>query len=146
RRGRQSRNAVLKDPAVVFADAEFFAGTIRRLKVLAYPERAVGVDAPGEFDPELVFLPDFAQSGLTMRFVGKVELPATIFQSHAQHRLAETDPACGVRLLAHEIVALGSMAHRQDVIGEPGRLAPGRRKTGMTFNCALVAESFNPAH
>ena len=89
--------------------------------------RTVGIDAPGQLDPKFVFFPHLADAGGFMGFVGGVEFLALLFQRDAQNRLAKADPARRLGLLAHQIMALGTMTHRQNVIGKPRGLAPGRR-------------------
>ena len=116
------------------------AGPVRRLEVLADAERAVGIDLPGERDPELAFLPHLAG----IRLVGGVDLLAALLARDAQHRLAEPEPLRGVRLLAHRVVALGAETHRQDVVGEPRRLAPGRRQRDVQADLVLVGQHLHP--
>ena len=62
-----------------------------------------------------------------------------------QHRLAEADPAPGVRLLAHQIMALACHAHRQHIVSIPGRLAPHRRESCVQLNLLLVGQHLDPA-
>ena len=102
--------------------------------MLADAERAVRIDAPGERRPELALFPDLAG----VRLVGGVDGLAALFARDAQHRLAEAEPLRRVRLLAHRVVALGAEAHRQDVVGEPRRLAPRRRQRDVQAD--LVAD------
>ena len=73
-----------------------------------------------------------------MGFVGKVELLSLLFQSHAEDRLAKADPTRRVGFLAHQVVTLGGVTHRQHVVGEPGGLAPGGSETGMALDLALI--------
>ena len=54
----------------------------------------------------------FAQSGRAMSLVSEIEFAALLFQRHAQHRLAKTDPSRGVSLLAHQVVPFGREPHR----------------------------------
>src|SRR5688572_2474136 len=99
RRLRQARHAVLEDPAVHLLDAELLPRPVRRLEVLPDAERAVGVDAPRELDPEFVLLPDLAEAGRLVRLPGEVERLAASLERHAQDGLAKADPAGGVGLL-----------------------------------------------
>ena len=108
------------------------------------PRRAVGIDAPRQLDPELVLLPHLADARRLVRLPRPLELAALPPQHLAQHRLAEADPARGVRFLRHEVVALGCVAHRQDVVGEPGRLAPDRREAGVALHHGLVHQHLHP--
>ena len=62
----------------------------------------------------------------------------------AQHRLAEADPRAGVRLLAHQVVALGPEPHRQHVVGPLRRLAPDRRERDVAADLSLVLEHLDP--
>src|SRR5580693_3873096 len=137
---RQTRNAVLKDPSVVLVDSELLSGTVRRFKVTTDAHRSIGIDPPRQLNPELIFLPNLAQSGLAMRFIGEVEFLALPLQCQTQHRLAKTDPACSMRFLAHQVVTLGSMAHGQNIIGKPGSFAPGWSETSVPPNLALVGQ------
>src|SRR5437588_12590007 len=75
---RKAGDAILEDPAVVLADLQLLARTIRRLKVLAYSQRAIGINAPRKLNPELIFFPDLAQSSLTVRFISGIEFPALL--------------------------------------------------------------------
>src|SRR5262249_24069608 len=56
----QARYGVLEDPAVVLVHAELRPRLLLRLEIGSDAERPVGIDAPGELDPELVLLPDLA--------------------------------------------------------------------------------------
>ena len=116
------------------------AGTIGRLEPLPDSQRAVRVDRPGEIDPELVFLPDLAGVGL----IGELDRLAAFLLEDAQDRLPEADPLGGVRLLAHQVVTLGAHAHRQDVVGVPGRFAPDRGQRGVQADQFLVAKHLHP--
>ena len=86
----KSGNAVLEDPAVVIVDASSFARPVRRLEVFADAQRTVGIDAPGQLDPELVFFPDLAEAGLAMGLIGQVESLALLFQRDAQRPAGES--------------------------------------------------------
>src|SRR5579863_2981218 len=66
---RQARNAVLKDPPVVFVDSDLLSRPIRRFKVAADAHRSIRIDPPGQLNPEFIFLPDLAQSGLAVCFI-----------------------------------------------------------------------------
>src|SRR5215472_4705950 len=102
---RKSWHAVLKDPPVVFADLELLPGAIGRFEVLANTDRAIGINPPREFDPELILLPDFSEPRLAMRFISKVEFLALVFQGHTQNRLSKSDPSRRMCLLAHQVMA-----------------------------------------
>ena len=109
--------------------------------MLADAELAVGVDAEREVDPELVLLPHLAG----VRLVGPFNGAALLLGEHPQDRLAEPDPAAGVGLVAGHVVALGAHAHRQHVIGEPGRLRPRRGEGDVAADQVLVGEHLEPA-
>ena len=143
---RQARHAVLEHPLVVLRHRELLARPVRRLEVFPDTQGAVGIDAPGQLDPELVLFPHFPQPGFHMGLPGGVEGLAPPFHGDPQHRLAKTDPARRVGLLAHEIVPLRRQAHGQHVVREPGGLAPGGRETGVTLHLGLVAQHLDPAH
>src|SRR5215469_17988330 len=92
---RKSRHAVLENPPVVFADLELLPGPIGRFEVLADAHRAIGINTPREFDPELILLPHFSEPRLAMRLIRKVEFLALVFQGNAQHGLSKSDPSRG---------------------------------------------------
>src|SRR5262249_45343061 len=100
----------------------------------------VGVDAPRERRPELALFPDLAGIG----FVGCGDGVAALFARDADYRLTEADPLRRVRLLAHRVVALGAEPHRQDVISEPRRLAPGGGERDMQPDAIAVGEHLDP--
>src|SRR5208283_163457 len=104
RRCGQARHAVLKDPAVVVIERQLLTGAIWRLEVLPDAECAIGIDSPGQFDPEFVFFPHLADSRLAMRLPGGRKLPPFFFERDPEHRLPESDPASGMRFLAEQIV------------------------------------------
>ena len=52
---------------------ELLARPVGRLEVLADAERAVGIDAPGQLDPELVLLPDLPEPGRLVGLPGAIE-------------------------------------------------------------------------
>jgi hypothetical protein len=79
---------VLKDVTVVLVDAQLGARFLLRLKVLANPERAVGIDAPRELDPELVLFPDLA--GIDLASVA--DRFAEPLAGGTQHWLPEAQP------------------------------------------------------
>src|SRR6185369_14212283 len=93
----QAGHGVLEDPPVQLLDPELLAGAIGRLEVLADAEAAVGIDAPRQLDPELVLLPHLADARRLVRLPRPLELAAFSPQHLAQDRLAEADPARGVR-------------------------------------------------
>ena len=55
--------------SVVLVDAELLARMRARLEVSPDAEGAIGIDAPGQLDPELVLLPDLARVRLSYNFV-----------------------------------------------------------------------------
>ena len=142
----QTGHAVLEDPPVELLDPQLLAGPVRRLEVLADAEGPVGIDAPRELDPELVFLPHLPQPRRLVRLPGRVEDLALTLEGHAQHGLAESDPARRVRLLAHEVVPLRGVAHGQHVVGEPRRLAPDRSEAGVALDLGFVRQHLDPRH
>ena len=142
----QPGHAVLEDPAVELLDAQLLPGAIGRFEVLANSQRAVGIDAPRELDPHLVLFPHLPQPRRLVSLPREVEGPALALEGHAQHGLAEADPARGMRLLAHEVVALGGMPHGQHVVGEPRRLAPDGSEAGVPLHLGLVREHLDPRH
>ena len=62
----------------------------------------------------------------------------------ALHRLAEPDPAPGVRFVGGDVVALGADAHRQHVVGEPGGLRPGRGQGDVAADEIGVGQHLDP--
>src|SRR5579859_211051 len=76
----KAKHAVFKNPAIVFGDRQLLTSAIRRLEVLPDSQRAVGIDAPGQLDPELIFFPDLAQAGLAVSFVRGIELLALLLE------------------------------------------------------------------
>ena len=98
------------------------------------PERAVGVDPPGQLDPELVLFPDLAR----VRLVGVAErLPEPLARG-AQHRLAEAHPAAGLRLLALDVVAL---ARRGPWAARSRRRPRSRSRSGVSAACRPTSDS-----
>ena len=140
RRLRQSRHRVFEHPPVVLVHRHALAGTRRRFEVPAHAERAVGIDLPRERGPELAFLPDLAGIG----FVRRRKMFAALLARDAQHRLAKSEPLRGVRFLTHGVVALGSETHRQDVISEPGGLAPCRRQRDVQADLVAIGQHLHP--
>ena len=61
-----------------------------------------------------------------------------------QHRLAEADPLGVVGLVGVDVVALGAVAHRQDVVGEVGGLVPGRGRGDVEAHLLLVGQHLDP--
>src|SRR5260370_42428664 len=114
--------------------------------MLADAERAVGRDAPRELERDLVFSPHWTDPRRFVRLPREVEGLALTLEREAQDRLAEADPARGMRLLRHEIVALGGVAHRQHVIGEPRGLAPRGRQARVALDLRLVGAHLDPPH
>ena len=141
---RQSGHGVLEHPAVELVHRELLARPGRRLEPPPDAERAVRVDPPGELDPELVLFPDLPEPRGLVRLPGRREPAALPLERDAQHGLAEADPARSVGLLAHEVVPLGGVTHREDVVGEPRSLAPGRRQADVEAHLRLVRERVDP--
>src|SRR6185369_12903172 len=111
RRLRKARHRVLEDPAVVLLDGKLLARAIGRLEPAADPQGPVGIDAPAQLDPELVFFPDLAR----VRLVREPEALTRPLARRAHHRLPEAHPLAGVRLLALDVVTLARVPHGQDV-------------------------------
>ena len=108
--------------------------------MLANAERSIGIDPPGEFDPEFVFLPHLTRIGVTRVVNG----PSHPVAEHPQHRLPEPDPLGCVGLVGVEVVPLASQPYRQDVVGEPRGFTPDRRESRMALDERLVLEYFHP--
>src|SRR5579883_16882 len=136
----QARHAVLKNPAVIFFDSKLRSWTVGRFEVAANAEAAVGVDTPGKLDPEFILFPYLAWIGL-VRVANRL---AITFPVDAQHGLAIADPASGMCLLAHQVMALAAEAHWQNVVGVPGGLTPDRREGGMQFDLLFVRQHLDP--
>src|SRR5437764_3849750 len=90
---RQTRNTVLENPPVVFANLQLLTRTVRRLKIPADAHAPIRINPPGKLDPELLFFPHFTQPSLAVRLISGTEFLALFFQRDTQHRLAKTDPA-----------------------------------------------------
>ena len=103
----QAGHAVLEYPAIVFLHRHHFARPVRAVEPLAHAQAAIRVHGQRQLDPQLVLLPDLARIG----FVRVTHRLARPFHRHAAHRLAKGDPLAGVRLLAHQVVALAGVAH-----------------------------------
>src|SRR2546428_10264421 len=102
-------------------------GRIRELKFLPNPDPPAGTAPPRQLDPEPVPLPDLPEPRRFVSLPGEVEPLARLLEGDAEHGLSEADPPRRVGLLRHEVVALGGVPHRQDIIGEPRRFTPYRR-------------------
>ena len=63
----QARHRVLEDPLVVLVYRDALTRAIGRLVPLANAQAAIGVDAPRQLDPELVFFPHLAGIGLVSK-------------------------------------------------------------------------------
>src|SRR5215469_10369563 len=129
-----------QESAVVLVHSELRPRLFLRLEVPADAERAIGIDAPGELDPELVLLPDLPridQARVRDRL-------AEALAGGAQHRLPEAQPLGVVRLVRVQVVTLRADAHRQHVVSEEGCLAPGGREGNMEADPGLVREHFDP--
>src|SRR6266567_3269733 len=98
------RNAVLKDPLIVFVDFDLLARSIRRFEVTPYTKLARWVDAPRKLDPEFVFFPHLAG----VRFISEIKVFPFALAQNALNRLAKRDPLIGVSLLTHHVVTLGA--------------------------------------
>ena len=118
---------VFEDELVVLVHGDFLAGPVGRQEVLPDAEAAVGVYAPGELDPELVFFPHFAGVG----FIGEGHGLAVAAGGFAQHRLPEGDPGAGMCFVAVDVVALRGQAHGEHIIREIGGFAPGGGQGGV---------------
>src|SRR5262249_31723593 len=108
----QSRYAILENPAVVFFNSEFLTRAVGRFEELADAHGAVGIDSPRQLDPEFVFFPNFAETGFAMGFPRGIESLPFLLECDTHHRLAETDPSCGMSFLAEQIMPLRCKTHR----------------------------------
>ena len=131
---------MLEDVTVVLVDGELLPGSLLRLEVPPDVEAPVGVDAPGELDPELVLLPDVAG----VRLARVAHRPAESLTRGPEHRLAERDPLAVVLLVGVQVVPLGAEAHREHIVGEERGLAPGRGERDVEADEALVGERLDP--
>ena len=104
------------------------------------PQAAVGIDAPGQLDPELVLFPDLARVSLVGEGHGIAHAPPRL----AQDGLAKPDPGARVGLVADDVVALAGVAHGQHVIGEIGRLVPRGGQGRVESYLLLVAQRLDP--
>ena len=138
-RGQPGHRA-LEDVAVVLVDAERLARPLLRLEVAPDAERAVGVDAPRQRDPELVLLPHLARARAA-RIGDRGPEPLA---GGAHDRLAEPDPLRVVGLVRVEIVALAAVPRRQHVVGVLGRLAPGRGQRDVQPDLLGIAQHLDP--
>ena len=93
--------------AVIIVDGQSLAGAIGRLEVSSNAELTIGVDLPGQSNPELVFLPDFARVRLVRERDG---FAATLLRG-ARHRLTKRHPRSCMRLLTLDVVALTREPH-----------------------------------
>src|SRR5262249_25086806 len=99
---REAGHRVLENVAVVLIDPELLARLLLRLENLSRAEAPVGIDAPGELDPELVLFPHLA--GIDVARVGDL-LAEPLFR-RAEDWLTEPQPLRIVRLVRVEVVAL----------------------------------------
>src|SRR5438876_9231224 len=97
---------MLEDPTVVFFDRQLLSWAIRGLEVFAYAETTVRVDAPGEFNPELVLFPHFTWIGL----VGVVDRLAAALFIDTQDRLVKADPTSCMCFFTHQVVTFAANA------------------------------------
>ena len=105
------------------------------------PERAVRVDLPGELDPELRSPPRPRRVGLVG--VGETFLPSrSIATRRTGWRKAIHCPACVSWLIRSW--RSRAVAHRQDVVGPPRGLAPGRRQRDVQPDLRLVPQDLEP--
>ena len=124
---------------------ELLAGAVRRLEVLADAEAAVGIDAPRELDPELVLLPHLAEPGRLVRLPGAIERLARAARSATRSTGWRKPIHCAACVSWDmQVVALGAVAHRQHVVGEPRGLAPDRREAGVALDLRLVGQHLDP--
>ena len=70
-------------------------------------QRAVGVDVPGEVDPELGLLPNLAR----IRLVGPVEGLAVPLSGHPKHGLSKAEPLPRVGFVGMGVMTLGGDPH-----------------------------------
>ena len=89
---------------------------------------------------EFVLLPHLAGVRLARGF----ERLAHLLAQRAEHGLAEADPFRGVRLLALVVVALRGVAHGQNVVREPRRLAPGGGESDVAAYLVVVLQHVHP--
>src|SRR5207302_3581385 len=120
----------LKDPAVVFIDAQSRAGILLRFHKLANAERAVPIDAPCQLHPEFVFFPNLAG----IYFASVVNVITVSLPRRAHHRLAKAEPLRVVRFVGMNVVPLRSEAHRQNVVSKVGGFTPHWSQRDMTAN------------
>ena len=137
---RESGHAIFEDPPVILFNRDSLSGTIGGFKILANPHAAVRVDVPGQAGPELVLFPDFAG----IRLIGKFKFLAGPLARNANDRLPEGNPARRVGFLALQVVPFSPHAHGKDVIGEPGRLAPGGSQSGVEPDLFFIPKHLNP--
>ncbi len=136
----QAGHRVLEHPAVVLIHGQLLAGPGPGLVVAPDAHRAVRVDPPGQLGPPLVLLPHLARVDLA----GVGDLLAEPLAGRAQHRLPEADPLPVVLLVGVRVVPFGAVAHRQHVVGEVGRLVPGRGQRHEAADLGLVGEHLHP--
>ena len=74
-----------------------------------------------------------------------VYLFALNFGETTENTLAERNPAPLMGFVTDDVVLFGADAHRQHVIGKPGRFVPCWSQRHMTFDLLGVGERFHPA-
>src|ERR1700737_4536399 len=112
---------MLEDVSIVFVDRELRARLLLRLEVLPNAELSVGIDAPGEVDPEFVLFPPLAR--IHFACVGNLLTEALL--RRAEDGLPEAEPLRIVRLIRMKVVPFRTDADRQHVVGEVGGFARG---------------------
>ena len=135
----EPRDRVLEDPAVVLVAGDLAAGAVGRLVVLTDAARSIGVDAPGEVDPELVLFPHF--TGVRLPGVGHALPHAFLVGAHDGLTIGE--PHSGVGLLTLDIALLGI-----GLAGLGGRYFRKRIKRdndeGITTSDSVLAKQESP--
>src|SRR5699024_1368871 len=104
-RGRglgQAGHLVLENPAIILIDRDLFARSVRRFEILAYPQLAAGIDAPGQVEPELVFFPHLTGVHITGVLIFHIEF----VHGHPPYRLAEADPLTRMGFIGMNVMPL----------------------------------------
>ena len=79
-------------------------------------------------------------------FTSRVSLICSPSRSRAarKHRLAKAEPLRVVCLVGMYVVALRTVAHRQNVVGEVSRLVPRRRQRHVAADQLLIRQGLDP--
>ena len=141
RRRGQPRHGMIEDPGVVLVHRQPLPRVLPRLDEGADAAAPVRVDAPRQLQPELVLLPHLSR----IRVARVRHLLAEAGAGGAEHGLAEGDPLAVVRLVGVQVVTLGAVSHREDVVREVGRFVPRRRERHVQTHLLLVRERLDPA-